>query len=183
MLNSTITSSKLFREPELERLLKKDIRFLLVFLLPAVPPVRHLDEVEDLATALLISKSEFRALRNSLLRHGQWELSPDGFIQVKKFHLDLGDLTIHEFTNMSLSFLTHISEDGPCNYENLFVVTTEEIKKQFYININRALKELIDQSKQVTGDRLLGWTHIGIDFGSFEKGLVTDMQPLERDEL
>lgn len=177
MLEPQLTSSTLIPEADLEKILKKDLRFLLAFIAPSIPPAKHMDEVEDLVTQYLLSKSEFRALRNSLLKTGYWQLSPQGGLKVARGHIDLGELSIHQFTNMCLGLLTHISPDVPCNYENLFVVTTEELKRRFYADINRALKGLVEQSHAADGDRILGWTHIGVDFGNLEDGLLTTIRP------
>lgn len=182
MLSQNLTSTSVFSQNELTALLKRDLRFFLVFMGAAIPPLKHVDEIEDLATSLLLSKSEFRALRNSLLKHGHWALTELGYVEVKKSHLDLGDISTHEFTNITLGFLTHISEDGPCNYENLFVVTSPELKKEFYVSINRALRDLINKSALIKGTQILGWTHIGVDFGNFEKGMMSEMKPIKRDE-
>jgi len=182
LLSQTLTSTLVFSQNELAALLKRDLRFFLVFMGASVPPLKHVDEIEDLATSLLISKSEYRALRNSLLKHGHWTLTEIGNVQVKKSHLDLGEINIHEFTNIALGFLTHISEEGPCNYENLFVVTTPELKKEFYASVNRALRELINRSAEVEGTQIVGWTHVGVDFGSFDHGLIPQMKPLKKDE-
>ncbi len=168
-------------EVELGRLLKKDLRFQLVFAAAAVPKSRHIDQVEDLAIALM-SKGEFRALRNALLKHGYWELSKEGLISAKKSHVDLGELSLHEFTNITLGLLTQISEEGPCNCDNLFVVTTEELKREFYLAINRALKDFIKKSEDSRGDRVLAWNHIGIDFGHLESGLIADMDLGRKDD-
>jgi hypothetical protein len=172
-----MTATTLLPQVSLEKLLRRDYRFLLVFLAAATPRSRHLDEVEDFATRLLISKSEFRALRNSLLKHEYWRLTATGFIQSPKDHVDLGEMNLHEFTNISLGLLTHISEDGPCNYENLFVVTTEELKREFYSSVNRCLKTLVQKSAEAKGDRVVAWNHIGLDFGNFESGLMSKMAP------
>lgn len=182
MLDQGLTASSLLSEGELERLLKKDLRFQLIFAAAAVPHGRHIDQVEDLALVLM-SKGEFRALRNSLLKHGYWSLSEDGTISVKKSHVDLGELSLHEFTNITLGLLTHLSEDGPCNYENLFIVTTEELKREFYLAINRVLKDFAKKSSEVSGDRVIAWNHIGIDFGHLEAGLMSRMDSGRREEI
>jgi hypothetical protein len=182
MLEARLTSATTIPPAELESLLKKDIRFLLAFIAPSVPPAKHMDEVEDLITRYLLSKSEFRALRNSLLKAGYWRLSPEGGLEVSRGHIDLGELSSHQFTNMCLGLLTRISPDGPCNYENLFIVTNAELKRGFYREVNRALKDLVDRSKTADGDRILGWTHIGIDFGNLDGGMLTKMDLSEKEK-
>lgn len=161
----SLTAASTLELDEVNELLKKDLRFLMVFLMAAIPPTRHIDEIEDLFTQRVLTKSEFRALRNALLKHGHWELDKLGYVIVRKDHVDLGDLSVHEFTNMTLSLLTRVSEEGPCNCENLFVVTNEALKREFYQSVNRALKTLIEKSREVQGDRLFAWTHIGLDCG------------------
>jgi hypothetical protein len=182
VLDPSWNASTLIQEPLLEKILKRDLRYLLVFLAPSLPPAKHMDEIEDLATHFLISKKDFRSLRNSLLKTGAWRLSEDGQLSVRKGHLDLGELSTHEFTNMCLGMLTHLSETGPCNYENLFLVTTAELKRAFYMDVNRALKNLMEKSRDADGDHLLGWAHMGIDFGNLEEGLITKMTPFGKEK-
>jgi hypothetical protein len=181
VLDQPLTSSTLLTSSDLEQILKKDLRFLLVFLAPSVSPHTHMDDIEDLATQHLVSKSEFRALRNSLLKSEHWKLSAQGHLQVAKGHIDLGELSAHEFTNMCLGMLTHLSEEGPCNYENLFVATTPELKKEFYAEVNRALKNFIEKSREASGDRLVGWAHMGVDFGNLNDGTMTEMTPFGKE--
>lgn len=165
----SLTAASSLEKSQVDSLLKKDIRFLMVFLMAGIPPVRHIDEIEDLFTAGLLGRGEFRALRNALLRHGYWELDPLGYVLVRRSHVDLGDLSLHEFTNMTLSLLTRVREDGPNNCENLFVVTNEALKREFYQSVNRALKQFVNASREVQGDRLVAWTHIGMDFGRADR--------------
>jgi hypothetical protein len=168
MLSGMNTSFETLASGELESILKKDLRYLMVFLMAGIKPARHMDEIEDLFTASIISKNEFRTLRNALLKHGHWQLDGLGYVSVKKDHIDLGDLTLHEFTNMTIGLLSRVSEDGPCNCENFFVVTDEALKKEFYQSVNKALKTLMQKSAEIQGDRLLAWTHIGLDCGSLD---------------
>ncbi|KYG64032.1 hypothetical protein AZI86_14590 [Bdellovibrio bacteriovorus] len=163
---SSILVQPHINQREIDSLLKKDLRYLMVFAMAGISPRRHIDEIEDLFTASIISKNEFRALRNALLKFGYWQLDPLGYVIVTKQHVDLGDLTLHEFTNMTLNLLSRASENGPCYLENLFIVTNESLKKEFYLTINKTLKTFLQKSQEVEGDRLVAWNHIAIDCGS-----------------
>lgn len=163
---SAVLNPQQIEQKDLDSLLRKDLRYQMVFAMAGVAPKRHMDELEDLFTATLLSKQEFRHLRNGLLKYGYWLLDPAGYITVQKEHVDLGELTLHEFTTMTLNLLTRASDSGPCKLENLFIVTNEALKREFYQTVNKALKNLIQKSQDVEGDRLLAWTHIGLDCGA-----------------
>lgn len=163
---TTILTQTSISQKDLESLLKKDLRYQMVFAMAGISPRRHIDEIEDLFTASVISKLEFRSLRNALLKYGYWQLDPVGYVIVTKQHVDLGELTLHEFTTMTLNLLSRASENGPCYLENLFIVTNESLKKEFYSAINKNLKTFLQKSQEVEGDRLVAWNHIAIDCGS-----------------
>lgn len=142
-------------------LLNKDLRFALFFLSPAAK-VGLFDVCRE-ARRFGLTALEAQELQQEFSRAGLWIPNEDGSIQVRKDSLLLDQLSVRDFLNISVQIFSEMSEKGPCWYETLCLVTTDELKKEFLSGVHRLMEEFKAKSLEARGTTILAWTHGSLD--------------------
>lgn len=148
--------------------LKADFTFSVFYMAPRLRP--HLSTLPEIAETVRVSAEQAEDYAAKLLKAGLWKERDGRFVALRSHH-EFGDLKIDEYLSMTLNMTSRMSETSPCWYENLFVPTTQELRKEFYKKINGVFKELIAESAKVDAEILMAWSHAAIDdcFKTFEK--------------
>jgi hypothetical protein len=94
---------------------------------------------------------------------GLWVVDDIWGYRVARDFLQLANMTVNEYMTMSLNLTARMSESGPCWYESMMVSTTEELKRKFFLDINRCIREFIEKSENVPAECVVAWTHGALD--------------------
>lgn len=148
------------RDSLVERI-KKDYGFALFYFWPALRS-RNPDLVAY-ASKIGYGPEEALAMREDLLGTELWKTSADGDIQVVQDSLGLGDLSVLDYLTMSMNTVARMSETGPCWYESFFVVTNENLIREFYSEINKVTRAFVEKSLKARGDTVMVWNHSTLD--------------------
>lgn len=140
--------------------LKKDFLFGVFYLTPSLSQGSR--DWRDWGRRLGLSDERAESYRERLLQVGLWR-EEGGRARVVETAMDLGDLSMAEMMTMSLNVLSRVSETGPCFYESLFVVTNEQLKKDFYRQINKAVRDFVEKSAEAAPETVVAWNHSALD--------------------
>jgi hypothetical protein len=106
---------------------------------------------------------ECTEFQHELLKCGLWRKDVDGRIRLRDSFLDLGEMTTHEHIVSAMNVLSRLSEDAACWYETISIVTSLELKKEFYKAINQVIRQFVEKSARIDGDRIVTWTHEALE--------------------
>ncbi len=139
--------------------LQRNFQFSLFCLSPQVK--RDTGDWRALARFVQIPEEEARGYRERLLESGIW-IEKDNAIVLNRRPVE-GELSVSEYLTMTLSVISQLSETGYCHYENVMVATTKELSREFDKKINRAIRELMEDSRGVEADYILAWNHAALN--------------------
>lgn len=157
---SSLTRRAVMSRDEISSELKKDFLFAVFYLTPSLKQGGR--DWRDWGRRLGLSDERAESYRERLLQAGLWR-DEGGRVRVVETAMDLGDLSMAEMMTMSLNVLSRVSETGPCFYESLFVVTNDQLKKDFYRQINKAVRDFVEKSAQAAPETVVAWNHSALD--------------------
>jgi hypothetical protein len=141
--------------------LRQDVRMGALLLAPRMSSDQS--QIFRFGMSLGLTMDEVIQSRAQFLEQGLWSRRADDTISVDPQLVDQYDLSLQDFTGLTLQIISACSEEGPCWYDSMIIATTEDLKKAYYKKINQALKELIEGSAQARCDRVVAWSHVGLD--------------------
>ena len=141
--------------------IRSDMKFCSFYLSPGLNSESF--SFEQASIHFGYSPAEANLLKRDFLRSGLWRLDEQKQIHVVSDFLDLGEMTLSEHMISSLDMLSKMPEAKNTWYDFLAVVTTDQLKRELYREINRSLRNFVQKSSEVDGDRVLMWTHQSMD--------------------
>jgi hypothetical protein len=160
------TSESVILSDRLLETLRKDLRALLLFLLPHLCTFK--DDLDWMKAATGMGLDEVEELRRWFLKEKAWVREHDGSIRLPLNSVGLGrmgskTLSLPELFTMLPQILDCLSEEAPCWYEVRTVATTQALKTQFLSEIGVAINKFLRSSEEAQAETIVTWAHISLD--------------------